>query len=122
MIELLKKFEELSNQSAENEVSIVRVIPKLFDLEDELQSISHDPPNPMMKEVANHCLLEINDRFPECGAKVLENAYANMLDPRYKGSTLHGIGQTYYMTKISLKKAVLIMCKAELRNTLSSNT
>ena len=40
MIELLKKFEELSNlASAENEVSIVHVIPKFFDLEDKLHYI-----------------------------------------------------------------------------------
>ena len=76
----------------------------------------------MMKEVADYYLLEMNDRFPECGAKVLEYAYANMLDPRYKGSTLHGIGQRYNVTKISLKEAVFNMCKAELRNTLSLNT
>ena len=123
MIELLKKFEELSHlASAENEVSIVHVIPKLFDLEDELQSISHDSPNPMMKEVVDHYLLEMNDRFPECGAQVLEYAYANMLDPRYKGSTLHGIGQRYHMTKVSLQEAVFNMCKAELKNTPSPHT
>ena len=45
-----------------------------------------------------------------------------MFDPRYKGSTLHGIEQRYNMIIISLKEAVFNMCKAELRNTLSPNT
>ena len=37
MVELLKKIEELSNfASAENEVSIAHIIPKLFDLEEEI--------------------------------------------------------------------------------------
>ena len=96
MINLLEHFATLSEcVSSDKNVTITEVVPRLYRILAILMNLSRNSPSPLMGEVAEFMLRELESRFPSCGATQIEFAMAHFLDPRYKGAVLRKLGESY---------------------------
>ena len=86
IIRILKLFEAFSNSdSADKTVTIHKVVPMLVTIKLGLETTQKLTKDPLIQEVTNYFLLEIDRRFPHCGSVQIECTVAHFLDPQAKG-------------------------------------
>ena len=87
IIRILKLFEAFSNSvSGDKTVTIHKVVPMLVTIKLGLEITQKLMNDPLIQEVTNYFLLEIDRRFPHCGSVQMEYTVAHFLDPQAKGA------------------------------------
>ena len=87
IIRILKLFEAFSNSvSAGKTVTIPKVVPMLVTIKLGLETTQKLMKNPLIQEVTNYFLLEINRWFPHCVSVQIKHTVAHFLDPQAKGA------------------------------------
>ena len=87
IIRILKLFEAFSNSvSADKTVTIHKVVSMHVTIKLGLETTQKLMKDPLIQEVTNYFLLEIDRRFPHCGSVQVEYTVAHFLDPQAKGA------------------------------------
>ena len=87
IIRILKLFEAFSKSvSADKTVTIHKIVPMLFTIKVGLRTTQKLMKDPLIQEVTNYFLLEIDRRFPHYGSVQMDYTVAHFLDPQAKGA------------------------------------
>ena len=78
--------------SAENEPTICKVVPRLYNLSQYLHGIVSKGRNPVSIKFSAILIKLLEERFPKCGSDNYFYAAATILHPFYQGMALYDLG------------------------------
>ena len=85
IVECLDPVDKISKcLSSDQGPTINLVILKIYYLKKRLDQIGNRIPLTVVTKVAEAFLVRFENRFPDCGNKVIEYSMSHFLDPRYK--------------------------------------
>ena len=94
--------------SSDQGPTINLVILKIYNLKKRLDQICNRIPLDVVTEVAEVIVVKFENRFLDCGNKVIEYSISHFLDPRYKGAIIFGMDEARYEdVKIAATQAIL---------------
>jgi hypothetical protein len=100
---LLAPFAKASATLSADDVPTIHLVVLLIgNIRHLLESASRHE-NVVAAELAEKLMRELDSRYPERGCEVIENALANVLDPRYKGVQVRKLNR-YEVTKQALEQ------------------
>ena len=111
IVECLDPINKISKcLSSDQGPTINLVILKIYNLKKRLDQIGNRIPLTVVTKVAEAILVRFENRFPDCGNKVIEYSMSHFLDPRYKGAIIFAMNEARYKdVKIAAAQGILEM-------------